>query len=50
MIVVHQNDFVELTLKNPDSSTQTHNIDFHTSTGALGGGDISLVNLICFNS
>ncbi len=44
MIVVHQNDFVELTLKNPANNTQTHNIDFHASTGALGGGDISLVN------
>jgi len=44
MIVVHQNDFVELTLKNPSTNTQTHNIDFHASTGALGGGEISLVN------
>lgn len=44
MIVVHQNDFVELTLENPATNTQTHNIDFHASTGAMGGGDISLVN------
>jgi nitrite reductase (NO-forming) len=44
MIVVHQNDFIELTLKNPSTNTQTHNIDFHASTGALGGGEISLVN------
>ena len=44
MIVVHQNDFIELTLKNPATNTQTHNIDFHAATGALGGGDISLVN------
>ena len=44
MIVVHQNDFIELTLKNPSTNTQTHNIDFHAATGALGGGDISLVN------
>lgn len=44
MIVVHQNDFIELTLKNPATNTQTHNIDFHASTGAMGGGDISLVN------
>ena len=44
MIVVHQNDFVELTLKNPATNTQTHNIDFHAATGAMGGGDISLVN------
>ena len=44
MIVVHQDDFVELTLKNPATNTQTHNIDFHAATGALGGGEVSLVN------
>lgn len=44
MIVVHQNDFVELTLKNPATNTQMHNIDFHAATGAMGGGDITLVN------
>ncbi|MEO6187769.1 MAG: copper-containing nitrite reductase [Ginsengibacter sp.] len=44
IIVAHQNDFIELTLKNPATNTQTHNIDFHASTGAMGGGDISLVN------
>ncbi len=44
MIVVHQKDFVELTLKNPATNTQTHNIDFHAATGELGGGAISLVN------
>ncbi|MEO8116098.1 MAG: copper-containing nitrite reductase [Bacteroidota bacterium] len=44
MIVAHQNDFVELTLKNPATNTQTHNIDFHAATGEMGGGDISLVN------
>ena len=44
MIVAHQGDFVELTLKNPATNTQMHNIDFHAATGALGGGDISLVN------
>ena len=44
MIVVHQDDFVELTLKNPATNTQMHNIDFHAATGALGGGEISLVN------
>lgn len=44
MIVTHQNDFVELTLKNPATNTQMHNIDFHAATGAMGGGDISLVN------
>ncbi|HEU5052414.1 MAG TPA: copper-containing nitrite reductase [Hanamia sp.] len=44
MIVVHQGDFVQFTLKNPSTNTQMHNIDFHAATGAMGGGDISLVN------
>ena len=44
MIVVHEGDFVELTLKNPATNTMTHNIDFHAATGAMGGGAISLVN------
>lgn len=41
MIVVHQNDYVELTLKNPATNTLTHNIDLHTITGALGGGGLT---------
>tara|TARA_R110000868_G_scaffold383578_9_gene650712 strand:- start:4841 stop:5941 length:1101 start_codon:yes stop_codon:yes gene_type:complete len=44
MIVVHQNDYVELTLENPTNSSLAHNIDFHAATGAMGGGDISIVN------
>ena len=44
MIVVHQNDYIELTLKNPSTNTQIHNIDFHASTGAEGGGDLTHVN------
>jgi nitrite reductase (NO-forming) len=44
MIVVHQNDYVQLTLKNPATNTLMHNIDFHAATGAMGGGDLSLVN------
>ena len=44
MIVVHQNDYVELTLVNPASSTLLHNIDFHASSGALGGGALTHVN------
>ena len=44
IIVAHQNDFVELTLKNPATNTQMHNVDFHAATGEMGGGDISLVN------
>ena len=44
MIVVHQDDYVELTLINPATNTQIHNIDFHASTGAMGGGDLTLVS------
>lgn len=43
MIVVHQNDYVELTLVNPKNSTLVHNIDFHAATGALGGGALTHV-------
>jgi nitrite reductase (NO-forming) len=43
MIVVHQNDYVQLTLVNPSTNTLIHNIDFHAATGAMGGGDISQV-------
>ena len=44
MIVVHQNDYVQLTLINPSTNTLIHNIDFHAATGAMGGGDLSEVN------
>jgi nitrite reductase (NO-forming) len=43
LIIVHEGDMVELTLKNPDSSMMEHNIDFHASTGALGGGALTHV-------
>ena len=43
MIVVHQDDYVELTLKNDAKNQLIHNIDFHASTGALGGGDLTHV-------
>jgi nitrite reductase (NO-forming) len=43
LIIVHQGDYVELTLKNPVSSIFEHNIDFHASTGALGGGALTHV-------
>jgi len=43
MIVVHQNDYVELTLVNPSKNTFLHNIDFHASSGALGGGELTKV-------
>jgi nitrite reductase (NO-forming) len=44
IIIVHQNDYVELTLVNPKSNTLLHNIDFHAATGGMGGGDLSKVN------
>ena len=43
IIVVHQGDYVEFTLVNPETSVHMHNIDFHAATGALGGGEISKV-------
>lgn len=43
LIVVHEGDYVELTLKNLSKNKLVHNIDFHASTGALGGGDLTFV-------
>ncbi len=43
MIVVHEGDYVELTLKNPETNLMEHNIDFHASTGALGGAALTRV-------
>ncbi|MFW5451393.1 MAG: copper-containing nitrite reductase [Methylophagaceae bacterium] len=43
MIVAHEGDYVELTLKNPKTNTMVHNIDFHAATGALGGGGLTNV-------
>ena len=43
MIVVHEGDYVELTLVNPKTNTLVHNIDFHASTGAMGGGSLTEV-------
>ena len=43
MIVVHEGDYVELTLKNLATNQMEHNIDFHASTGALGGGALTKV-------
>ena len=55
MPVVHQYDWVELTLHNgasteagfrvnDGSNLMMHNVDFHASTGALGGGELTKVN------
>jgi nitrite reductase (NO-forming) len=43
IIVVHQDDYVEVTLINPDTNTMMHNIDFHAATGAMGGGMLTQV-------
>ena len=44
MLIVHQGDYVELTLVNPATNELPHKIDFHGSTGALGGGELTNVN------
>jgi nitrite reductase (NO-forming) len=44
LMVVHEGDYVELTLVNPATSTMMHSIDFHAATGALGGGALTQVN------
>ena len=44
MIVAHEGDYVELTLRNPATNMMQHNIDFHAATGALGGGALTLIN------
>ncbi|WP_218013950.1 copper-containing nitrite reductase, partial [Rubellimicrobium rubrum] len=44
MMVVHEGDYVELTLRNPPANMMQHNIDFHAATGALGGGALTLIN------
>jgi nitrite reductase (NO-forming) len=43
LIVAHEGDYVELTLRNLPSNIMEHNIDFHSSTGALGGGALTHV-------
>jgi nitrite reductase (NO-forming) len=44
LMVVHENDYVELTLVNPATNSMPHNIDFHAATGALGGGELTLIS------
>ena len=43
LIVCHEGDYVELTLKNPDTNLLEHNIDFHASTGALAGDGMTKI-------
>lgn len=44
MMVVHEGDYLELTLINPAENMMPHNIDFHAATGALGGGALTHVS------
>lgn len=44
LMIVHEGDYVELTLINPPENQMQHNIDFHAATGGLGGGALTLVN------
>jgi nitrite reductase (NO-forming) len=44
LMVVHEGDYLELTLVNPKTNAFDHNIDFHASTGALGGGALTHIN------
>lgn len=43
MIVCHQGDYVELTLRSAPENEFMHNIDFHAATGAMGGADLTEV-------
>src|SRR5690554_2692488 len=42
MMVVHEGDYIELTSVKPPTNEQVHNIDFSGSTGAMGGGEITM--------
>ncbi|CAH1680145.1 Copper-containing nitrite reductase (modular protein) [Hyphomicrobiales bacterium] len=44
LMVVHEGDYIELTLINAETNELMHNIEFHSSTGALGGGALTEVN------
>jgi nitrite reductase (NO-forming) len=44
MLVVHEGDYVEVTLVNPETNGMSHNIDFHAAAGAAGGGDLTLIS------
>ncbi len=43
-LVVHEGDYVEVTLVNPATNNMPHNVDFHSATGALGGASLTNVN------
>ncbi len=41
LIICYLGDYIELTLKSAPENMLEHNIDFHASTGALGGGGLT---------
>ena len=43
MIIVHEGDYVEVTLQNLPTNSMEHNIDFHAATGGLGGGALTKI-------
>jgi nitrite reductase (NO-forming) len=43
-IVIHEGDYLEVTLASLVSNTMPHNIDFHAATGASGGGDLTMIS------
>ena len=44
MMVLHEGDYMELTLVNPATNAMPHNIDLHAATGGLGGGALTKVD------
>lgn len=44
LMVVHEGDYVEVTLVNPDTNSMPHNIDLHSANGASGGGDLTMIS------
>ena len=44
LMVVHEGDYVQVTLVNPASNSMMHDIDFHAATGGLGGAQLTQVN------
>lgn len=43
MMVLHEGDYLEFTLRNESTNLLAHNVDFHASSGALGAGGITHV-------
>lgn len=43
LIICNEGDMLEVTIRNPVDSILEHNVDFHASTGALGGGGLTHV-------